>query len=171
MEHDLVTAAKNGDTEAFFRLISANKEKLYRIAFSFFRNESDALEAIQEVTCRAFMKLNSLREPAYFETWLVRIMIHYCTDEQKRKKRFSLVERAYGVTYCTDTDTRLGVAEAVDRLKPHYKKIIIMKYFQDLTVRQIAEVLEQPDGTVKTWLHKALKLLRQDLRKGGGEHV
>jgi RNA polymerase sigma factor (sigma-70 family) len=83
----LVSSAQQGDDDAFYKLMQTHKEKLYRVAYAFFRNETDALEALQEVTCRAYLKLPKLKQPAYVSTWLTRIMIHVCVDEQKRKKR------------------------------------------------------------------------------------
>lgn len=165
-DRQLVIAAKKDDEQAFFTLMQENKQKLYRIAFSFFKNEEMALEAMQEVTCRAFSKLSRLREPAYFETWLVRIMLNYCITEQKRQKRI-LPQQQEEAAPGTDDDLRIGIEAAVERLEPRLKKIIILKYFQDFTVSEIARILDRPDGTVKTWLHKALGLLRQELGQGG----
>jgi RNA polymerase sigma-70 factor (TIGR02954 family) len=166
-DRQLVISAQKGNDQAFFALMQENKEKLYKIAYSFFKNEEMALEAIQEVTCRAYCKLNRLREPAYFDTWLVRIMLNYCISEQKRQKRLLPQLRNEQAAPGADNDTRIGIEAAVERLEPRYKQIIILKYFQDFTLSEIARVLGCPDGTVKTWLHKALRLLRQDLGKGG----
>jgi RNA polymerase sigma-70 factor (ECF subfamily) len=166
-DRQLVISAQKGNDQAFFELIQENKGKLYRIAFSFFKNEEMALEAIQEVTCRAYLKLNRLREPAYFETWLVRIMMNYCISEQKRQKRVLPQRLDDEAAPGADSDTLLEIEAAVARLEWKYQKIIMLKYFHDFTVNEIARVLGCPDGTVKTWLHKALQLLRQDLGKGG----
>lgn len=80
-------SAQQGDHEAFQRLLMGERERLYSIAYAYLHNESDALEAIQETTCGAYVKLGKLREPRYFRTWLIRILIRYCIDEQKRKRR------------------------------------------------------------------------------------
>ncbi|UUZ92843.1 hypothetical protein LJK87_47525 [Paenibacillus sp. P25] len=82
-----VRAAQRGDDEAFYALVSEDKERLYRIGYAYLKNETEVLEAIQEVTCRAYMKVRKLKEPKYFHTWLIRILIHYCIDEQKRKRK------------------------------------------------------------------------------------
>ncbi|MGG4442013.1 sigma-70 family RNA polymerase sigma factor [Brevibacillus fortis] len=168
----LVSHAKNGDDDAFFQLVSLHKEQLYKIAYAFLRNETDALEAIQETTCRSYLKLARLKQPAYFRTWLTRILIHICLDEQKRRKRLVLdpmvedaVERVS--THMDEQNIeRIQIEEALARLSPHYRRIIILKYFEDRTIRDIAQVLGQPEGTIKTWLHKALGALRKDLGKG-----
>jgi RNA polymerase sigma-70 factor (ECF subfamily) len=62
---ELVRVAKQGDDEAFFQLVSCHKEKLYRIALGYLKNEEDALEAVHEATCRAYTKLHKLRKPQF----------------------------------------------------------------------------------------------------------
>lgn len=85
----LVKLAQHGDEEAVFALLQLHMDKLYRIAWIYLRNEQDALEALQETSCRAFVKLGTLKRPEFFSTWIVRIMLNVCMDELKRKKRFA----------------------------------------------------------------------------------
>lgn len=89
---DLVNKAQHGDDQAFYALISQNRNKLYGTAMQYLRNESQALEAVQEVTCRVYLKLNTLKNSEYFSTWLIRVMINYCLDELRRQKRYSPME-------------------------------------------------------------------------------
>lgn len=169
MEEDLVKLAQKGSNEAFYKLISDHSEKLYKIAFYYFKNQADALEAIQEVTCRAYVKLNKLKEPQFFSTWLTRILINYCIDEQKRKKRVVHVEEIntdQSGIHESDIDTIL-IEQALDALEPKYKKVIILKYFQDMSIQEISKVLQCPEGTVKTWVHRALAQLRILLNREG----
>jgi len=168
---ELVLAARSGDDEAFYRLMVLHHDKLYRIAFAYFRSEADALEAIQEVTYRAYMKLHSLRKPDYAGTWLVRILINYCNDERRRRSRqteyrFGGVpdERADGTEIRAVRDS---LESALDVLEPRQKQIVILKYFEDLTIREIAAAMQYPDGTIKTWLYKALRKLKDYMRKDG----
>lgn len=168
---ELVQHAQRGDGEALFQLIQADKERLYRIAFAYLKNQADAVEAIQEATCRAFGKLHQLKEPAFFYTWLIRILIRYCIDEQKRKRKsLPLLQVTEQLAQELDLDARLQLELAVEKLKPKYRHIIILKYYQDMTLTQIASLLEKPEGTVKTWLHKALGILRAELAQGGGRN-
>ncbi|MEJ8547697.1 sigma-70 family RNA polymerase sigma factor [Brevibacillus borstelensis] len=165
----LVSAARHGDDDAFYDLMRMHKDKLYKVAYAFFRNEADALDALQEVTCRAYLKLPMLKQPAYVSTWLTRIMIHVCVDEQKRKQRLMASEATSETAVRDDTDTaylRLEMEDAISRLSGMHRQVIILKYFEDLTIREIAALLGHPEGTIKTWLHKALGALRKDLGKG-----
>ena len=219
----IVKAAQNGDDDAFFKLISNNKDKMFSIAYSYFKNELDSLEAVQEVTCRAYLKLKKLKEIQYFSTWLIRIMINYCIDEKKRKDKIVLIDQSIGEAIFTNSNTafgnskgitingngsfknskddesdnlrrngfdsrigsigncavnemygisgmseisdseRLDLEAAVERLESKYKKVIILKYFNDMTVPDIAKVMDCPEGTIKTWVFRALRQLRSSL--------
>jgi RNA polymerase sigma-70 factor (TIGR02954 family) len=162
----LLVRAQKGDDEAFFQLISLHKEQLYKIAYSYLKRETEALEAIQEVTFRAYKGVKKLKQVSYFKTWLIRIMINYCIDERRKRKRLIFAEKEVA-TSDEDSSTNIVVQDAVYQLKANYQKVIVLKYYQDLTVPQIASVLEKPEGTIKTWVHKALKQLKDILEKDG----
>jgi RNA polymerase sigma-70 factor (TIGR02954 family) len=167
LENEIILAkAQRGDDDAFFLLISSYKEQLYRIAYSYLKNETEALEAIQEVTFRAYKGIKKLKQASYFKTWIIRIMINYCIDEQRKRKRLVFTEKEIAAAN-VDNTTNIAMQAAVYKLKANYQKVIILKYYEDLTLQQIANVLEKPEGTIKTWLHKALKQLKGILEKGG----
>ena len=168
----MLKAAKKGDSEAFIQLFATQKEQVYRIAFAYFKNEQDALEAVQEVTFRAYKNIKKLKEPKYFSTWLTRIMINYCIDELKRKKRFLINDsKAQTGSILEEKDKTIGVETAIKTLEPRFQEIIILKYFQDMTIEQISDHLGHPTGTIKTWLSKALQALRKQITKEDGFHV
>src|SRR5690606_15112558 len=120
----------------------------------------DALEAIQEVTFRAYKNIKKVREPNYFSTWLTRIMINYCNDELKRKKRFINSEIKIEPGKVENYDERLIIEQMIQKLKPKHQEVVVLKYFHDLTITQISNQLKLPEGTIKTWLNRALKDLR-----------
>lgn len=167
----LLKAARKGDDDAFFQIMSVHKASLYRVAYAFLKNEGDALEAIQEVTYRAYKNIKKIREPKYFSTWITRIMINYCNDELKRKKRYVSNVEAFEKGIIFPYDRHLEVEYAIQKLEPELQEIVVLKYFRDLTIEQITEQLQRPEGTIKTWLHKALKSLRKELGNGGETHV
>lgn len=163
---ELVRSAQSGDHEAFHQLISASKEKLYSIGYSYLHNEADVLEAIQETTCRAYTKLGRLREPRYFQTWLIRILIHYCMDEQKRKAAIlPLYHMTEPLAADLALDDKLQLEMTINRLPAKLRHIIILKYYEDMTLAEIANLLEKPEGTIKTWLNKALIQMRRAFQK------
>ncbi len=166
----LAAQARAGDEGAFLELMGEARDRLLRIALAYLRSEEAALEAIQETTLRAYMKLGKLKEPAYFQTWLIRILMNVCIDEQKRRRRQRPAERLpeapaaeFGMP---GVDDRLRMEEAIAELEPKLRQVVILKYYDDMTLTEIARLLEKPEGTVKTWLNRALAKLRAWMREG-----
>lgn len=163
-----VIRARSGDDNAFTDLISERKEMLYRIAFTYVKNKEDALDIVGETIYKAYISMKKLKEPQFFYTWLTRILINCAMDHIRKHKRIVPIENeiaGYEALNGRDSVELLDLYNAVDRLEPKYKTIVILKYFQDFTLVQISEVLECPVGTVKTHLHKALKELRFELKE------
>jgi RNA polymerase sigma-70 factor (TIGR02954 family) len=166
-EEELVIAAQSGDNDAFYSLVSSYSENLYNIAYCYLKDQQEALEAVQETTCRAYVKLKKLKQPQYFKTWLTKILINYCIDEQKRRKEVIELSKEKAAEENLSPEDTIVLEEAVNKLDIKYKHVIILKYFQDMTISDIANVLECPEGTVKSWLHRALKLLKDSLNREG----
>lgn len=145
------------------------------IAFAYMRNEEDALEAIQETVCRVWAKRRTLREANYFTTWTIRILIRVCMDERKKRKREQKRSMDAGRMQRTleandedeDAAARLDMAAQVQALPANYRMVVVLKYYRDMTITEIAELLVKPDGTIRTWLNKGLKLLRSDMTQPG----
>jgi len=170
-EVEIAKRAIRGDDQAFLKVMQLYKDTLYRTAFAFFKNEHDALEAIQEVTFRAYQKIHTVKEPSYMKTWLVRIMMNYCQDQLKRRKRYSSSEILQEIGFSEDT-THIEMNEAIASLSSVEQQLIFLKYFQNTKIKEIAELEKIPEGTVKSRLHKALKSLKDFLsEKGDADHV
>lgn len=182
METNTIVAAIRGDAEAFYELMNLHKEQLYRIAFRYLQSEQDALEAVQEMTYRAYRSISKLKEPKFFQTWLIRILINTCNDELKRLKVQIPMNEEIIYNNLKDLDDstepggradlqRLDILEALDHLDTKYRQVIELKYFEDLTIQQIAVALERPEGTIKTWLIQSYKQLKEYLQERGDSHV
>lgn len=154
--------------ETFTHLIVSYHDELYRIAFLYLRNEADALEALQETSYRAFKSFHTVRDPRYVKTWIIRILIHYCLDELRIRKRMTtltrLPERA---DPSPDPDQKLDIEARMHQLDETYQIILILKYYYQYTLSEIAVQLHRPLGTVKTQLRSALQQLRQQFEKEG----
>ncbi|WP_245975424.1 sigma-70 family RNA polymerase sigma factor [Oceanobacillus chungangensis] len=157
-----------GDDEAFLRLMQAYKVDLYKTAIAYLRNQDDAIEALQEVTYRAYKNIRMVKEATYIKTWLIRIMINYCNDQLKRNKQIVINDEIIVTHGIFENYTEMELRDAMQDLDERSREILMMKYFHDLKIKEIALVLECPEGTVKTWLNKALKELRKRI-DGSGE--
>ncbi|WP_410511643.1 sigma-70 family RNA polymerase sigma factor [Paenibacillus sp. BR2-3] len=170
MENIIKAEAVHTEEEVFFERVSEQKRTLYGIAYSYLRSEPDALEMLQEATCRAWIKRKSLKDPARFTPWLIRILINCCMDELRRRKRTVTLEpqRFESGIMELASDRKLDMEQALDHVKPKYRQVLVLKYYRDMTLTEIADVLGKPEGTIKTWLNKGLKQLR-DKMKGKGD--
>lgn len=137
------------------------KEQLYRFAFLYLRNEASALEAVDETVYLAYKNIRKLRHPEYFKTWITRILINVCKKELKRIKRVLPIEDAPEQTHL-DYDS-LPLKDAIANLPEELQIIINLRYFNDYTLVETAEILKLPQGTVSTRQRRALALLRLEL--------
>ncbi|MFJ7935687.1 sigma-70 family RNA polymerase sigma factor [Sporosarcina sp. NPDC096371] len=163
----LAVQAIAGDDDAFLALMLTHKEALYRTALAYLKNKEDALEAVQEVTFRAYEKIHSLKKPEYAKTWLIRIMMNYCRDVLHKQKRLLLNEELVMQQGVSEDYTYLEVEEAMQQLTDEQRELIHLKYIQDTKIKEIAELTATPEGTVKTRLYKALKSLRSFIEEKG----
>lgn len=168
---EVITSAARGDDETFLQVISAYKADLYKTALAYLKDEDEALEAVQEVTYRAYKKRHTLKEPAYIKTWLIRIMINHCNDQLRRRKRVVPHGEVVEIRGVSDDHTKIELGDAIERLDMRSREILMLKYFHDMQIDEIAGVMGSPEGTVKTWLHKALKRLRSKMEAGGDADV
>jgi RNA polymerase sigma factor (sigma-70 family) len=154
------------EEEVFMQTVLGQQKLLYGIAYSYLRNEADTLEVLQEATCRAWNKRKSLKDEARFAPWLIRIVINCCNDELRRRKRALTVKPAGTASDMMEmkSDLRLDMEQALDGMKPKYRQVLVLKYYRDMTVTEIAEILDRPEGTIKTWLNKGLKHLRGKMK-------
>ncbi|MFP3388520.1 sigma-70 family RNA polymerase sigma factor [Brevibacillus sp. SIMBA_040] len=160
----LVKAAQAGNTEAFQELIEQHRERMYRMAYYYVRNDADAEDVVHEAIYKALVSLPRLKQPSYFVTWLTRIVINCALVVLQRRKRTVLdgdqaVAQLPAAAFAADE--RLDLLDAIRGLELKQRQVILYKYFQDLTIEDIAVLLNLPVGTVKSILHKGLKVLRK----------
>lgn len=156
-----------GDREALLFLLNQEKEKLYRTAYSYVRNEADALDVFQQTVLLAIESVHQLREPNYFTTWLMKICINASLSVLQKQKNVILIDEFKFNTLSTEiatSDEKLDLLDAIYKLDEKYKTVLLLKYYEDLTFEQIAEVLGEPIGTVKSNGKRALAKIKKTLK-------
>jgi RNA polymerase sigma-70 factor, ECF subfamily len=162
-----IKKAKRGNEKAFQELIQDEKNKLFRMAYLYVKNENDALDIVQDTIYKAFISIKQLKDPHYFSTWISRILINTALDFIKKNNRaipFSDVD-GFRNDQNLLIEEKLDLLDAIERLEVQYKTLIIFRYYKDLSIKQIAEILKCPEGTVKTRLHRAINQLKSDLKE------
>lgn len=141
------------------------EQTLYRIGISMLKDEKDCEDAVQETLLNAYGNLHKLRKEEFFKTWLIRILINECNKQLKSRGRLSAADdtderqMTEGIPQTERTELRM----AVEQLEPKYRAVIVMRYIEGFTVKEIKDILRVPEGTVKSRLAKARKLLNASL--------
>lgn len=163
-----VRLAKAGNHQAFQELMEEEKSKLYKMAYIYMKNETDALEVFQETIYKAFISVKNLRDERYFSTWLMRILINTAIDLLKKRKIIVPMDKEVlenKIDSAVSTGKANELLEAVLELDEKYKTVLLLRFFRDYTVKQIAELLDCPEGTVKTNIHRGVHLLREKMKE------
>ncbi len=168
----IIKKAIKGDEVSFSKLIDLNKEKLYRISYMYVKNEQDTLDIVSSTVFKAYLNINKLKDPKLFNTWIIRILINTAADQLKKTKKIIYIdnyEQFENLNKTNEFEFKLAndmdLYNAVDKLDMKYKNLIILKYFEDMTISQISKLLNQSEGTIKVYLSRALKKLKIDLMK------
>lgn len=159
-DRELIEACQRGDHDAFAALFEAHRDRVYSIALRFSGNPSVALDIAQDTFLKLLSKIGEFRGEAKFESWLYRLVVNSCLDHRRAGRRWSPLAtlRASGES----------VQQTVAKLAPELRMVVILRYTEELSYDQIAEILGCPPGTVASRLNRAHKLLERRLR---GKHV
>lgn len=166
---DLVKRAKKGDKEAFILLMDHHRQMLYNTALLVLHREDDALDAIQDTILACWENLPSLQKDRYFKTWLVRILLNKCADIQRGQSHYAFVEELPESAEEPDWDTRVDVRRAMAKLGGQDQLILSLFYYDDFSVRQIAEALSLSGGAVRTRLTRSRDRFKKSYLQEKGE--
>lgn len=146
--------------------VTENINKIYRLAFSYVKNEHDAEDIVNESVRKALDCIEQLRNEEFLGTWFFRIVINTSNTYLKSKSKLIYLDEIVENSLTTEDkyqDTDLY--DAVMKLDSKYRIVIILKFYEDMTIERISEVLDENISTVKTKLYKALKKLRLEIDK------
>jgi len=156
MENYIIRAIK-GEHTAILYLIEQDEEILYRIAFTYLKNEQDTLDVMQELTYKALKKMHTVKQPEYARTWLVRVLINCCIDLLKRNVNTVELHESH----MSNTPYYNELTTLLKELSLSEQQLIYAKYFQQLKNNEIAAIHNIPEGTVKSRIHSILRKLRK----------
>lgn len=170
-DETLVSRVLNGEGEAYSTLISRYTNTLSSIAFLKVRNVEDVRDIVQEAFVSAYCNLSQLDDPTKFGAWIRRIVInHCCKTLEKRTRTKYLIDRHAPITNASDPVTELvgkdsinQMLSALSSLNELHHEVIILYYFQDMRVDEIAHLVNRPGGTIKRMLSEARSILRKEL--------
>ena len=178
----IVERALSGDAEAFGEIVRRWERRIFALTYGILGREEDARDATQETFFAAFRNLRGFRGEAKVSSWLHRIAVNQCLTRQRRAKvrnesalddapetEFAATVAESPASVAEGRQRTVAVRRALNGLPLELRQIVVMKEFEELTFREIAETLELPLSTVKSRLYTGLKQLQLRLEKFGGE--
>lgn len=153
---------KHEKEELISRMLLDNYQKYYRLAYSYVHNEDDAMDIVQEGAYKAILHADALRKEEYAGTWIYRIMMNEAVNFV-RKNRRDYTEVEEDMATIEDRYQDFDLRKAIDALPEEERAIIILRFFEDLTIEQVAQVLQKNVSTVKSRLYRILDKLKIDL--------
>lgn len=178
----LISEIKQGDDQAFSELVDLYKDKVYQVAYRMVGHPQEAQDVAQEAFLRVYTNLDKYDVNRKFSTWVFRIATNVAIDRlRKRKPDVHLQDNVKGteaITYesqlaATDElpedqvvqlELQDWIQSEINHLPPKYRTAIILKYLEDLSLKEISEVMDLPVATVKTRIHRGREALRKRMR-------
>lgn len=184
-DDELIARVRVGDQEAFAVLIDRYKRQIYNLAYRLLGSANDAEDASQETFIRAYTRLATYEPDGRFGAWLSAICSHWCIDTMRaRRRRVQTV--ALGKVTESDrfisqvdgpeevalvADSRDEVQRWLEALPPQYRTVLTLRYFQDLSYAEIADVLDEPISTVRMRLFRARAMLQQVVERSRAQQA
>ena len=170
-----VDSAREGPTlDAFEALSDRCLDDSYRLAAVILRDPVEAEDVVHDAVLLGWRKFGSLRDPSRFDAWFGRIVLNLCRDRLRARRRGQVRETALIAEMDMGTRDEFGpvadrdaIAAAFPKLDPDLQVVVALRFYKDLQLEAIAELLGIPLGTVKSRLHTGLKRLRAELERAG----
>lgn len=162
----MLAVSKNTFKEQIAEYAIKYKENHYRLAYSYVKNADDALDIVQESIYKAISSVDSLKNPNHIKTWFYRIVVNTSLDFLRKHGKVSVVENE--ILENLDAGTideyeNFDLQRALENLPERYRTVVILRFFENLKLEEVAEILNENINTVKTRLYKSLKILRVEL--------
>ncbi len=165
---NLIKKAQKGNKEAFIQMINLYLPQLYKVARTRLLSEEDIGDAVQEAILSAFQNLKTLRNPCYFRTWLVRILINQCNDIAKQNSKvisigsYEEAEEITAVCCSEDPESRMDLEQILKQLSIDYRTVVVLYYVNGFNTREISEILNEKEGTIKSRLSRAREFIKNN---------
>ena len=164
-----------GSPETFEELVTKMKEKLYKTGMAILKNDDDTCDAIQETLISAYKNFNSLKEKKFFSTWITRILINKCYDIIKKNKKISYIneqmEQPENASYYDIYKEESSLERVLNSIDQDLKLVTVLYYYDEFSIKEISEMINIPEGTVKSRLSRAREKIYEILKMEEGEDI
>lgn len=174
----LISEIRDGRLEAFDELMQQHQGQVYHVAYSYVKNEDQALDITQNVFLKVYENLHKFHGRSQFKTWLLRIAYNESNNWVKKNRRNMNVNNPDIFASTDDQESNFLVQEnrvqmlrCLYELNTRYRLAVILRYFENYSVREIATVLKCSEGVVKNMLFRSMQQLKNTMQKEQKEDV
>ncbi|RDY27345.1 sigma-70 family RNA polymerase sigma factor [Romboutsia weinsteinii] len=146
--------------EEFVNLIEINKLSMYKFAKSILKNDVETEDAMSEAILKAYKNKGKIKDANSFKSWIMRILANECYDLIKKSRKFDLIEDTEDLNLVHIDNSESGLKEVVEKLNKEYSSVIVLYYYEDMSIKEISNILQLPEGTIKSRLSRAKSKLR-----------
>lgn len=183
-EKELIGKAKQGDVEAFEKLIEGCQKKVFNIAFRMLGNFDDASELSQEVFLKAYKSIKNFKGDSLFNTWIYKVTTNACLDEIRKRKNKKVVSLDEDIEIggnemkrqikddspgpeltAEDNELKRAVKDSINMLSEEYRTVIVLRDIQGFSYEEISGIIKCPEGTVKSRINRARQALKKILQQ------
>lgn len=167
VEETLIKQSQWGNYDAFEKLIDRYEGYLYKMAFLYVKNEQDAMDIYQETVLKAYLNITKLKDRKAFKTWITKILVNnvYTKNNQAKKIQENHIKLDIKEFNHIDIEEKIDLYDAIDILEEKYRTPIILQYFYDLTTKQISEITNFNENTIKTNIRRGKKKIYEILKE------
>jgi RNA polymerase sigma-70 factor (ECF subfamily) len=167
----LIEEIKNGNAESFNELMQVHQSKVYRIAFNYARSSQEAMDITQNIFLKVYANLKQFRGDSQFKTWLMRIAFNEGQNWVKKNRRHMMTEDIFdrpaeSASFVTQEDeyiaseNKAALLRSLYELNTKYRLAVILRYFENYSIKEIAATLDCSEGVVKNMLFRSLQKLK-----------
>lgn len=158
-----VKKAMKGNSSSFEKLILTHKLTMYRVSRMILSRDEDCADAMQEAIMKAFQNIHTFREPRYFKTWLIRILLNECHQIHRKRKNLISIDDLAEPLSKENAYEKVEIEQLLDMLPSEDKQLLKLFYMEDLSIHDVALILDIPENTVKTKLRRAREKMKKKL--------
>ncbi|HBV68475.1 MAG TPA: hypothetical protein DEF04_10020 [Clostridiales bacterium] len=168
----LIRELKRGREDAYKQLVEEYGNRLLRTCYLILRDREEAEDVVQETFVRVFRKIEEFRGESGLYTWIYTIALNLSRDRLRKRMDFSIFENE---RIC-NINSEIHIEKVIDRdllkreldeISPIYREVLVLFYFEELSVKEISQLLDEKEGTVKSKLSRGRNILKESLLKGG----
>lgn len=149
------------------KYIIDNKEHLYRLAYTYVKKEDDALDIVHDSICKSLANIDTLKDINNIKPWIYKILANCAIDQIRKNKKYITSSDKLEIDSIVEYDTYedIDLLMALDALPESYRTVVVLRYFEDLKISDIAEILGENVNTIKTRLYRALDNLKLKIKE------